>query len=99
MSRERKQKRSFISLVIPYAVLVVSIYLVFNLITAQVDIASKRRALENVENQVLQQKALNKELERAKSADNESAYIERIAREKLNLALPDERVFIDMSGK
>ena len=75
------------------------LYLAGALITTQVEIVAKRQQLENITQQVNAQTAENMELQRTLESDDENAYIERVAREKLGYALPDERVFVDMSGK
>ena len=63
------------------------------------DIVSKRQQLENLTQQVQAQQAENQELQRIVEAGDEAAYMERMAREKLRYVRPDERVYIDMSGK
>ena len=70
-----------------------------SLISVQMEIIAKRQQLENVDQQVLTQQAENEELQRTLDTDDEAAYMERLARTKLGYALPNERVFIDMSGK
>ena len=62
---------------------------------AQMEIAAKRQQLENVTQQVEAQQAQNEELQRTTQADDEASYMERVARDKLGYARPDERVFID----
>lgn len=59
------------------------------------EIAAKRQQLENVTQQVEAQQAQNEELQRTTQADDEASYMERVARDKLGYARPDERVFID----
>ena len=68
-------------------------------ISVQMDIVSKRQQLENLTQQVQAQQAENQELQRIVEAGDEAAYMERMAREKLGYVRPDERVYIDMSGK
>ena len=45
-----------------------------------------------------EQRAYNEEIEEILSREDDSEYIERVAREKLGYAYPDERVYIDISG-
>ena len=82
----RKQRRSFSGLAIKLGLLFVC---------AQMEIAAKRQQLENVTQQVEAQQAQNEELQRTTQADDEASYMERVARDKLGYARPDERVFID----
>ena len=55
-------------------------------------------ALAAIEQQNEEQRIANKELERMLSDGTEEEYIERIAREKLGYAYPEEQVLIDISG-
>ncbi len=73
-------------------------YLVVTLIQLQVEISQRQKELEEVKQQVEEQRIENKELERILMSDSDEKYIERIAREKLGFAYPDERVLIDVSG-
>ena len=77
----------------------ICIYLAVTFISVQMDIVSKRQQLENLTQQVQAQQAENQELQSIVEAGDEAAYMERMAREKLGYVRPDERVYIDMSGK
>lgn len=74
-------------------------YLVFSLVSVQMDIVTKRQQLDNVTAQVEAQQAKNQELRRTLDADDEASYMERVARDKLGYAKPSERVYVDMSGQ
>ncbi len=78
--------------------LVVGIYFISIIITTQIEIKTKENELINLQNIVLSAQAENEELQRAYENDSEEAYIERVAREKLGYYLPDERIYVDMSG-
>ena len=95
----RHKKRNFVALALRAGLVAVLVYLTIMLIATQVDIVAKRQQLEHITQQTTLQAANNLELRRTLESGNEDAYIERVAREKLGYALPDERVFIDMSGK
>ena len=69
--------------------------LVFN----QVDIAAKQKELQDLENQLEQQRQQNDELERVLESGSDQEIIERVARDKLGYAKPNERVFIDVTGQ
>lgn len=98
--KRTKQKRLRPGVVIPRVLfLAIVAYLAVTMITTQVEIVAKRQQLDNVTAQVTAQQAQNDELQRALEADNEDAYIERVAREKLGYALPGERVYVDVSGR
>lgn len=86
-------------LVSTLCVLGLGLYLVVSLVVSQVEIMVKKQELAALDERVAQQQETNTELERLMSAGDGVDYIERVARERLNYASPDERVYIDMSGK
>ena len=71
--------------------------LFINLVQYQVSIASKHQELQSVQNQLSAQLTENAELS-GTLEQGESAIIERYAREQ-GYAKPNERVFVDISGK
>ena len=87
---KRKMSLSAVALRVGLAGLL--LYLVVSLVYVQIDIVSKRQ-------QLAVQQAQNQELQRTLDVDDEAAYMERVAREKLGYAKPDERLYVDMSGK
>ena len=68
-----------------------------NLVQYQVSIASKQQELQSVQNQLGAQLTENAELS-GTLEQGDSAIIERYAREQ-GYAKPNERVFVDISGK
>lgn len=74
-------------------------YLVAGLVFNQVDIAAKQKELQDLENQLEQQRQQNDELERVLESGSDQEIIERVARDKLGYAKPNERVFIDVTGQ
>ena len=99
MTTTKRKKIKLSALVLRLSFVSVALYLIAALISAQVELVAKRRELDSVTAQAQTQQAANLELQRVLATDDEDAYIERIAREKLGYARPDERVFVDMSGK
>jgi cell division protein FtsB len=92
------RKHKFLSAwVLPGIVVLLCAYLVWNLIRCQVTISSKRQELAAAQTELSNQIAENQELSRSLS-DGEDAIIERIAREQ-GYAKPNERIFVDISGK
>ena len=71
--------------------------LFINLVQYQVSIASKQQELQSVQNQLSAQLTENAELS-GTLEQGDSAIIERYAREQ-GYAKPNERVFVDISGK
>ena len=82
----RKQRRSFSGLALKLGLLFLCVYLAVSFVCAQ---------LENISQQVAAQQAQNEEIQRTTQADDEASYMERVARDKLGYARPDERIFID----
>lgn len=72
-------------------------WLFFSLIQCQITISSKRQELAGVQEQLSVQLAKNEELSRSLD-DGEDAIIERIARDE-GYAKPNERIWVDLSGK
>ena len=80
------------------SVILFLLYVVISLVQIQGSIQKNREQLAALEQQNEEQRIANKELERILMSDSDEKYIERIAREKLGFAYPDERVLIDVSG-
>lgn len=82
---------------IPVVVVLLFCWLFFSLIQCQITISSKRQELAGVQEQLSVQLAKNEELSRSLD-DGEDAIIERIARDE-GYAKPNERIWVDLSGK
>ena len=82
---------------IPVVVVLLFCWLFFSLIQCQITISSKRQELAGVQEQLSVQLAKNEELSRSLD-DGEDAIIERIARDEGD-AKPNERIWVDLSGK
>lgn len=77
--------------------LVVFVYFSFVLVHQHICIGERERIVkeyeEKISNAKLTQQQLKKELSKVKSED----YLEKMAREKLGLIKPNERVFVDVT--
>jgi len=93
---KKKAKRS---LIFKLAFAVFFIYVAVSFTVMQVDIARRRDSLEAVRTEVKEQTYINQELTNLLNSGENADYIMKIAREKLGLVLPDERVFIDYNRK
>lgn len=82
---------------IPVVVVLLFCWLFFSLIQCQITISSKRQELAGVQEQLSVQLAKNEELSRSLD-DGEDAIIEHIARDE-GYAKPNERIWVDLSGK
>ena len=90
-----KQKLNVKRLAIVAAAAVFIIYFVYAMIAQQIVLSNKNKEIQSLEEQV---SAANTETERLqKELDNleDPEYLERVAREKLGLVRPNERVFVD----
>lgn len=92
--REKRKKSIFLKL----AVFCFVAYVAFSLVQTQMRIMEKKQELQYIKNQCEEQTLQNQELENVLSTGSELDHIERIAREKLGYAYPDERVYVDTSG-
>ena len=64
----------------------------------QVTISSKRAELETLNEQIAQQQTENQEMQRILSGDADQI-TEWVARDSYNYAAPNERIFVDVTGK
>lgn len=79
-------------------VVVLVVYLSFSLVSAQFDLMTKKQQLASLKEQEKRLILENQDTERMLENEDETAYIERIARDRLGYANPDEKVFIDIQG-
>lgn len=77
------------------AAAVVLIYFVYTMIWQQVQISRKSKEIDNLRQQVEAELEESDKLRSEIENLNDPEYIERIAREKLGLVRPNERVFVD----
>lgn len=96
---KKKPKKGVLSVLFKLAAAAVAVYLVVSFVAGQVTAAGKRHELAELTAKVEQQVETNQELTRLMEADNEDAYIERVAREKLGYARPNEKIFVDLTGE
>jgi len=76
---------------------VLVIYLAASLINLQIQINQKDNDLSELKAQQREQLLKNQEIERLINDENQDEYAEKIARDKLNYAYPNERVIINGS--
>lgn len=74
------------------------IYLGVQIFSSRVTIGQKEQELANLLTKVDQQEADNEELSRTLSGSTQSI-VERVARDELGYAQPNQRVFVDVTGK
>lgn len=91
-----EKRRSSLDGLIRVMTVVLFAVLVGFFIKTQADVDRMEERLADVTQQVEHQRLMNKDMELTLRDDK--AFLERAAREKLDYAHPEERVFIDASG-
>lgn len=94
----KRKKQGLTGLLLRAAAICLGIYLIVGIVVNQVSISSKEQALDSVQQQLAQQQAANEELSRVLEGGSEAEIVERVARDRLGYARPDERIFVDVSG-
>ena len=97
--RHKKRTRLLPRVLIEAGILLLGGYLVFQLVANQLAISAKRQQLQDLQDQLDAQQAQNAELSRILESGSDMDLVERVARDTLGYAKPNERVFVDMSGK
>lgn len=95
--RKRKKKVVVKTLVRVFFVLLL-LSMLAAYISNQVTISSKRAELETLNEQIAQQQTENREMQRILSGDADQI-TEWVARDSYNYAAPNERIFVDVTGK
>lgn len=76
-------------------VLVVGIYVIFTFINQQKTLNQYRENSKELASQIQEQKTYQEELIAKKDTVTSDEYIEETAREKLDMYLPNEKVYVD----
>lgn len=80
-------------LLVKVIVLILLAYMIFSLISVRQKIAATNDAIQTLTEQVNDQTQTNTELSNAIENRDDPSYLEDIAREKLGLVSPNDRVF------
>ena len=76
-------------------ILIIAIYAIFTLVNQQKTLNQYSKNSEELTVQINEQKAYNEELAKQKENVNSEEFIEQMAREKLDMYYPNERVYVD----
>lgn len=87
----RKNKKIYKSLLI----LIIGIYAIFTLINQQKMLNQYTSNVEELSKEIQEEKETKEELAQKKDNVDSLEYIEQMAREKLDMYYPNERVYID----
>lgn len=93
-----RRRHPLTAILIPAALVLLFFSMLAAYISDQVVISSKKQELAAVQAQISQQNAENEELQRVLDSGDDQIQ-ERIARDTYGYAAPNERIFVDMSGK
>jgi cell division protein FtsB len=88
-----KRKRS--NLFFKFAVFASAVYCIYTLLSLQIQINEKKDQLHMLKVQIEQQQQKNTQLSEILGNDIDPRYMEKIARDKLGLAMPNEKIFIN----
>jgi cell division protein FtsB len=96
-----KPKKKPLSFIIGIGLTVFVVYASITLVNAQVRLAERKQELELLQARHEVIRLEGRELDRRLAMANDMTHedIERIAREQLDYVAPDQRVFIDISGR
>ena len=97
-SRKKGVKRAFGKTLIRWFFVLMLLSMLAAYISNQVTISSKRAELETLNEQIAQQQTENQEMQRILSGDADQI-TEWVARDSYNYAAPNERIFVDVTGK
>ena len=97
-SRKKGVKRAFGKTLIRLFFVLMLLSMLAAYISNQVTISSKRAELETLNEQIAQQQTENQEMQRILSGDADQI-TEWVARDSYNYAAPNERIFVDVTGK
>ena len=95
MAATKKRKRRIVVIV---AVIAITIYVGISMVFIANSYREKSREIQQVQQQIDEQTVLNQEYQAMIDQGVDDEYIQKLAREKLGLVYPDERVYIDMGG-
>ena len=90
--KPRMNPRRFISVIVAF---VFVSYFIYTMIWQQVVISRKGKEIDALEEKVAAAEQQTEKLEKELENLNDPEYLEKIAREKLGLVRPNERVFVD----
>ncbi len=94
-----RQKSRRMTVIINVAIIALLCYVICSLIVLQLGIASYRSKLSELNAQKEEQSLLNEEMEALLEEGTDADYIIKMAREKLGLIFPEERVYFNASGQ
>ena len=89
-----KKSKKIVKIIV---ILILVIYAILTFINQQKTLNQYKSEASTYSEQLETAKETNSELQKTKENVNSTEYIEEVAREKLDMYLPNERVYIDIS--
>lgn len=93
MVKNSKRRKVFLTI----GTIAILLYLIYNLIVQQIKLNSYSKEQDNVKLQIEQQQEYKNKLTNTKSNMDSNEFIEDIARNKLDMYKPNEKVYYDQS--
>lgn len=91
------KKKGLINVAFTVVIVFLVVYAVVSMITQQGDIAEQEAQLQKVRDEITEAQQENDELVRLLSTEDEKAYMERIAIERMGYGYPNEKRYYAMS--
>lgn len=98
MAKRRKSAKTG-NIILRVALLALSIYMVYSMISLQAQLAAKKRELEQDKQIISEQKMSIEEIKQLLKNGSKDDLIERAARDKLDFVYKNEEIYEDISGK
>ena len=76
-------------------ILAIGIYVIFTLVNQQKTLNSYKTTQADLDEQIEEAKNYQEELNISKQNINSLEYVEKVARKKLNMYYPNERIYVD----
>lgn len=99
MKRKKSEGPGGKGRILKIAILCFALYVSYSMVTQQAQIRERDEELAAVKAMIVQQEQKNKKAQRLLTLGDDEEYIERIAKEKLGYAYPNEHVYIDRSAE
>jgi len=93
----KRQKSAKVNPIVTTLFLLLFVYFAASLVSQQSLIESKQAELARVQAQIAREEETAQELEEEKESLMSDESLERIAREKLGMVKPNERVYVDLN--
>lgn len=94
----RRNKKGLVNVAFTVVIVFLVVYAFISIITQQGEISEKEVQLKKIRDEITQAEQINDEYVRLLSAEDEKAYMERIAIERMGYGYVNERRYYAMSG-